>query len=49
MGIGTDAANFPSDFNVPAVIFLQDYRQNDYEFKEILQRRGDRKAHDDGE
>ena len=26
MGIGTDAANFPSDFNVPVVIFLQDYR-----------------------
>ena len=25
MGIGTDSANFPSDFNLPAVIFLQDY------------------------
>jgi hypothetical protein len=25
MGIGTDSANFPSAFNVPVVIFLQDY------------------------
>jgi hypothetical protein len=25
MGIGTDAANFPSAFNVPVVMFLQDY------------------------
>jgi hypothetical protein len=25
MGIGTDSANFPPDFNFPGVIFLQDY------------------------
>lgn len=26
MGIGTDSATFPSDFNCPVVIFLQDYQ-----------------------
>jgi hypothetical protein len=29
MGIGTDSANFPSDFNFPVVIFLQDYPISD--------------------
>jgi hypothetical protein len=28
MGIGTDSATFPSDFNCPVVIFLQDYPVN---------------------
>jgi integrase/recombinase XerD len=28
MGRGTDSANFPSDFNCPAVIFLQDYKKS---------------------
>jgi hypothetical protein len=41
MGIGTDSANFPPDFNFPGVIFLQDYpkmllKRNKIKFSRVL-------------